>query len=73
MNNLEQLLFKSYNHCKRGQGIQHIPKHVNNEDFDYKKFLYNAISFSYSLLYVKLFYLFKDTYQMEVVFLFLLF
>lgn len=41
MNNLEQLLFKSYNHCKRGQGIQHIPKHVNNEDFDYKKFLYN--------------------------------
>lgn len=42
INNLEKLLFKSYNHCKRGQGIQHIPKHINeNNDFNYKKFLYN--------------------------------
>lgn len=42
INNLEKLLFKSYNHCKRGQGIQNIPKHINeNNDFNYKKFLYN--------------------------------
>lgn len=40
--NLEKLLFKSYNHFKRGQGIQHIPKHIKeNKDFDYKKFLNN--------------------------------
>ena len=38
---LEKLLFKSRNHCKRGQGIQHISKHINeNKDFNYKKFLY---------------------------------
>lgn len=42
INNLENLLFKSYNHCKRGQGIQHIPKHINkNSEFNYKRFLYN--------------------------------
>ena len=42
INNLENLLFKSYNHCKRGQGIQHIPKHINeNNDFNYKRLLYN--------------------------------
>tara|TARA_B100000902_G_C27265553_1_gene893308 strand:+ start:832 stop:1374 length:543 start_codon:yes stop_codon:yes gene_type:complete len=42
INNLEKLLFKSHNHCKRGQGIQHIPKHINeNKDFNYKRFLYN--------------------------------
>ena len=42
INNLEKLLFKSHNHCKRGQGIQHIPKHINNNtDFNYKRFLYN--------------------------------
>lgn len=42
INDLEKLLFKSHNHCKRGQGIQHIPKHINqNKEFDYKKFLYN--------------------------------
>ena len=29
INELEKLLFKSYNHCKRGHGIQHIPKHIN--------------------------------------------
>lgn len=40
--NLENLLFKTHNHCKRGQGIQHIPKHIeNNKEFNYKKFLYN--------------------------------
>tara|TARA_Y100000816_G_C26024532_1_gene536137 strand:+ start:659 stop:1162 length:504 start_codon:yes stop_codon:yes gene_type:complete len=42
INDLEKLLFKSHNHCKRGQGIQHIPKHINqNKEFDYKRFLYN--------------------------------
>ena len=39
---LENLLFKSHNHCKRGQGIQHISKRINeNKDFNYKKFSYN--------------------------------
>ena len=39
---LENLLFKTHNHCKRGQGIQNIPKHINKkEEFDYKKFLNN--------------------------------
>jgi hypothetical protein len=42
INDLEKLLFKSHNHCKRGQGIQHIPKHINqNKEFNYKRFLYN--------------------------------
>ena len=37
---LENLLFKTYNHCKRGQGIQRLPKHINNnEEFNYKEFL----------------------------------
>lgn len=37
---LEKLLFKSYNHCKRGQGIQRLPKHINNNnEFNYKEFL----------------------------------
>ncbi len=37
---LEKLLFKSKNHCKRGQGIQRLPKHINNNnEFNYKEFL----------------------------------
>ena len=40
---LEKLLFKSRNHCKRGQGIQRLPKHINinnnNNKFNYKEFL----------------------------------
>lgn len=40
---LEKLLFKSRNHCKRGQGIQRLPKHINisnnNNEFNYKEFL----------------------------------
>ncbi len=39
---LENLLFKSYNHCKRGHGIQSIPRFVKSyNDFDYKKFIYS--------------------------------
>lgn len=38
--NLEKLLFKSYYHCKRGQGIQKIPDYITKiEDFNYVKFL----------------------------------
>lgn len=37
---LENLLFKTAQHCKRGHGIQIIPKHIkNNTDFNYCKFL----------------------------------
>ncbi len=37
---LEDYLFKSAYHCKRGQGIQKLPKKVvNNEEFDFVKFL----------------------------------
>ena len=39
---LENLLFKNHNHCKRGQGIQNIPKHIKeNKEFNYNTFLYN--------------------------------
>jgi hypothetical protein len=37
---LEEYLFKSANHCKRGQGIQKLPKKIiNNEEFNFVKFL----------------------------------
>jgi len=37
---LEEYLFKSAYHCKRGQGIQKLPKRViNNEEFNFVKFL----------------------------------
>ena len=37
---LEDYLFKSAYHCKRGQGIQKLPKKVvNNEEFDFVRFL----------------------------------
>ena len=37
---LEEYLFKSAYHCKRGQGIQKLPKKViSNEEFDFVKFL----------------------------------
>jgi len=37
---LEDYLFKSAYHCKRGQGIQKLPKKVvANEEFDFVKFL----------------------------------
>lgn len=39
---IENLLFKSYNHCKRGHGIQSIPKFVKNfNNFNYEKFIYS--------------------------------
>ena len=38
--NLENLLFYTSRHCKRGHGIQLLPKHIiNNKDFNYKKFI----------------------------------
>ena len=40
---LEDYLFKSPYHCKRGQGIQKLPKRVaNNEDYDFIRFLINV-------------------------------
>tara|TARA_B110000444_G_scaffold42817_4_gene38718 strand:+ start:11862 stop:12329 length:468 start_codon:yes stop_codon:yes gene_type:complete len=37
---LEYLIFKTPKHCKRGHGIQVIPKHIkNNTNFNYCKFL----------------------------------
>lgn len=39
---LEKLLFKSAYHCKRGQGIQKIPKKiVENKEFNFIEFLLN--------------------------------
>lgn len=39
---LEEYLFKSAYHCKRGQGIQKLPKNVAiNDEFDFVKFLIN--------------------------------
>ena len=39
---LEKYLFKSAYHCKRGQGIQKIPKRVINcEEFNFVRFLIN--------------------------------
>ena len=39
---LEEYLFKSAYHCKRGQGIQKLPKTVvNNDEFDFITFLIN--------------------------------
>ena len=43
--NLEQLLFKSYNHCKRGQGIQKILQLINDtqkQNFNYINFINNV-------------------------------
>jgi len=37
---LEKLLFYSYKHFKRGQGIQQIPSFIKNDkEFNYKKFI----------------------------------
>ena len=45
LNELENLLFNSYKHCKRGQGIQIIPKHIkkNINEINYCKFLNDYI------------------------------
>tara|TARA_Y100000768_G_C23867465_1_gene628774 strand:+ start:123 stop:620 length:498 start_codon:yes stop_codon:yes gene_type:complete len=37
--NIEYLLFKSSKHCKRGHGIQCIPKNIKDEEFNYINFL----------------------------------
>ena len=40
--NLEKILFKSHYHCKRGQGIQSIPKVIKeNKLFDFTEFINN--------------------------------
>ena len=40
--NLEKLLFKSHYHCKRGQGIQSIPKIIReNQIFNFIEFINN--------------------------------
>ena len=42
INLLEEYLFKSANHCKRGQGILKLAKKViNNEEFNFVNFLIN--------------------------------
>ena len=42
INLLEEYLFKSAKHCKRGQGIQKLQKKIiNNEEFNFVKFLIN--------------------------------
>jgi hypothetical protein len=39
---LENMLFKSAHHCKRGQGIQKIPKNIREmKEFNFIKFLTN--------------------------------
>lgn len=37
--NIEYMLFKSSRHCKRGHGIQCIPKNIKNQEFNYINFL----------------------------------
>ena len=49
LNNLQELLFKSAYHCKRGQGIQKIPIHIkNNNEFNYFKILNEYIKLRYN-------------------------
>ena len=46
---LEDLIFKSAFHCKRGQGIQIIPKHIkNNKEFNYNKILNDYIKLRFN-------------------------
>ena len=49
---LENLLFKSYYHCKRGQGIQQIPKRIENNEYNlnFKKFLINMYNNRFILI-----------------------
>lgn len=49
---LENLLFKSYYHCKRGQGIQQIPKRIENNEYNlnFKKFLINMYNSRFILI-----------------------
>jgi hypothetical protein len=46
---LEVLIFKSAFHCKRGQGIQIIPKHIKNDkELNYCKILNDYIKFRFN-------------------------
>ena len=46
---LEELIFKSAFHCKRGHGIQIIPKHIkNNKELNYFKILNDFIKFRFN-------------------------
>ena len=46
---LEDLIFKSAFHCKRGQGIQIIPKHIkNNKESNYHKILNDYIKLRFN-------------------------
>lgn len=47
--NLQELLFKSAYHCKRGQGIQKIPMHIKNDnEINYFKILNEYIKLRYN-------------------------
>tara|TARA_B100000780_G_scaffold103726_1_gene72569 strand:+ start:2795 stop:3259 length:465 start_codon:yes stop_codon:yes gene_type:complete len=47
--NLEKLIFKSPFHCKRGQGIQMIPKHIKkNKELNYCKILNDYIKLRFN-------------------------
>tara|TARA_B110000977_G_scaffold200686_1_gene292126 strand:- start:355 stop:819 length:465 start_codon:yes stop_codon:yes gene_type:complete len=49
INELEELIFKSHRHCKRGQGIQVLPKHIkNNKKLNYYKILNHYIRFRFN-------------------------
>ena len=46
---LENLIFKSACHCKRGQGIQIIPKHIKiNKELNYSKILNDYIKLRFN-------------------------
>tara|TARA_Y100000816_G_scaffold80916_1_gene55319 strand:+ start:5940 stop:6404 length:465 start_codon:yes stop_codon:yes gene_type:complete len=46
---LEDLIFKSAFHCKRGQGIQIIPKHIKTDkEFNYCKILNDYIKLRFN-------------------------
>ena len=48
-NKIEDLIFKSAFHCKRGQGIQIIPKHIKNDkELNYYKILNDYIKFRFN-------------------------
>ena len=59
INCLEDLLFKSSKHCKRGQGIQKLPNYIKDiREFDFHKFLTD--------LYTKRFISVKTSYKIII-------
>tara|TARA_Y100000389_G_scaffold203662_1_gene252914 strand:- start:1761 stop:2228 length:468 start_codon:yes stop_codon:yes gene_type:complete len=47
---IEKILFTSAYHCKRGHGIQRIPKFIKNiEEYDYIRFIKNVIKSKFVL------------------------